>query len=54
MVQIETKDALDAVEEIAAVDAIDVLFIGFITTQFLSVIFSIFRAFYPEFANLLW
>lgn len=28
MVQIETKDALDAVEEIAAVDGVDVLFIG--------------------------
>jgi 4-hydroxy-2-oxoheptanedioate aldolase len=28
MVQIETKEALDAVEEIAAVDGIDVLFIG--------------------------
>lgn len=28
MVQIETKEALDAVDEIAAVDGIDVLFIG--------------------------
>jgi 4-hydroxy-2-oxoheptanedioate aldolase len=28
MVQIETKEALDAVDEIAAVDGVDVLFIG--------------------------
>ncbi len=28
MVQIETKDALEAVDEIAAVDGVDVLFIG--------------------------
>lgn len=28
MVQIETKEALDAVEEIAAVPGVDVLFIG--------------------------
>lgn len=28
MVQIETREALDAVEEIAAVDGIDLLFIG--------------------------
>lgn len=28
MVQIETREALDAVDEIAAVDGIDVLFIG--------------------------
>lgn len=28
MVQIETKEALDAVDDIAAVEGIDVLFIG--------------------------